>query len=230
LDALDPVQEEVRTAVSKARVLRARGDLAGADVLLAELLERHPDHPGAMEAKAEALVEAGKTVEARDLLAEVVAKHPGRIATERRHAELVLKIAEAEMLKQALLSGMDPSLIGTPAGMKRRAGTAAFFNMLLPGFGQIYNGELTKGLILAGFTVLSWIAMFALALERVPDGFRRDGSQKFATHTTGFFWPVLVSLLTVYIVSILEASATAAKAPPLPKPERPVPPVDKPFE
>jgi len=215
MQPFDAVREEIQAALRKAHVLRKRGDAAGAEAAIQEVISAHPEHPDALEAKAEFLIEQNKLKEARDLLADVIKQHAGRIATERKHAELVLRVAQKEMVVTAALSGNLNSL--NPAGVRRGAGTSAFLNIMLPGFGQIYNGELYKGIAFAVVAVGLWIALFTLGL-----------GQK--SQPTTAFWPITVCLLTVYVVTILDAAVAASKAQPSAIPERPIPPVDKPFE
>ena len=116
----------------------------------------------------------------------------------------------------AALSGHFQSVMN-PAGVRRSAGTSAFLNIMLPGFGQIYNGELYKGIAFAIVAVGLWIALFTVGL-----------GQK--SQPTGGFWPIIVCLLTLYVVTIMDAAVTASKTQPSSIPERPKPPVDKPFE
>jgi hypothetical protein len=215
----DPVREEIRSAMSKAHALRHRGDSAGAENVMREIVAKYPEHPDALEANAELLIDQNKLPEARDLLARVIAEHPGRISTERRHAEIVLRIANKDAVVQRLLTG-DMGDIMNPAGVKRHAATGGFFSLLLPGFGQIYNGEFVKGICFASSAVVLWIGLFAL-------GMAGGGGKK--SQLTGFFWPILVLLLTIYIVGIADASVAAARSTPAPPPDRPKPPVDKPF-
>lgn len=211
MNPLDPIVEEIQSAVRRAHVLRTRGDVSGAETEISRMLDKFPEHPDAIEAKADFLVEQGKIKEARDLLAPVVEKHPGRISTERKYAELVLQVGAREMLFVET-----PDRLGYGVG-KRSANTAGFLSLLLPGFGQVYNAELYKGIVFSVLAVSLWIGLFTIGLGP-------------KSQPSGFFWPILVCLLTVYVASILDAAVTAGKLPTFEPPTRPVPPVDKPFE
>jgi len=41
--------------------------------------------------------------------------------------------------------------------VKKNPGVAAVLSFFFPGLGQIYNGELSKGLTVVIFTIISWI-------------------------------------------------------------------------
>lgn len=157
----------------------------------------------------------GEVKEARDLLAALIAAGNANVAAERKHAELVLKVASRDHLVNAALSGDFASMIN-PEGIKRNSATAAFFSMLLPGFGQFYNGEFVKGIIFAIAAVLFWIGLLMLGIS--------------AKQVTEWFWPSMIGLAVVYLVAILDAAVAAGRSSPAIRPERPTPPVDKPFE
>lgn len=224
MQELDPIEEEMQSALRKAHVLRARGDNAGADAAVMEAVARYPEHPQSLEIKADAFISQGKLAEARDVLAEAMKRSPGRVSLERKHAEVVLKIAEKDMAIKAAMEGIDIQSLMNPAGVKRHSGTAAFLNVLLPGFGQVYNGELGKGLVIAAVAVVLWVGLFTFGLDESKI------SGQNSSRPTSLFWPFVVLLLSCYIVSILDAAVTAGKTAAPPPPPRPTPPVDKPFE
>jgi TM2 domain-containing membrane protein YozV len=215
LDPLDLVSEDIQARLRKAHVLEQRGDAAGAEALRKEVVEQHPEHPEAVLILASALEAKGEVKEARDLLAGLIAAGNANVAVERKHAELVLKVAGRDHMVSAALSG-DFSSMMNPEGIKRNSGTAAFFSMLLPGFGQFYNGEMIKGIVFAVAAVLLWIGLlsFGIGVKQV----------------TEWFWPSIIGLAVGYLVAILDAAVAAGRSGPAIRPERPVPPVDKPFE
>jgi TM2 domain-containing membrane protein YozV len=212
---LDPIDEEIQSRLRKARVMSQRGDSTGAGAVLESILAEFPNHPEALLLRAKSLEENGKIRDARDLLAEVIKAGMAPISLERKHAELVLKVATRDNIVNAALSDDFTSLLN-PDGVKRSPGTAAFFSMLLPGFGQLYNGEVMKGIIFMVAAVLCWIGLLVLGI----------GSRT----VTPWFWPSLIGLGVVYVGSIIDASLKAGSGGRVAKPERPRPPVDKPFE
>jgi hypothetical protein len=215
---LDPIEDEVQAAVRSARILATRGDKDGMEKVIRELLSKHPDHPSALEAEADLLVAQGKLNEAREKLHELVKAHPERKATEEKYAKLVLRIEEQNISASLLLGEGDLRTLMNPAGVRRSAGTASMLSILAPGFGQIYNGELVKGIILLGGIVLLWVCLFAFGFIQ--------GSGRL----TGAGWVLVVVVIAYYFGCILDAAVTAPKAAGPAAPERPKPPVDKPFE
>jgi hypothetical protein len=195
--------------------LRHRGDLTAADKILAEVVEKYPDHPEAVLLNAEALERAGKLKEARDLLAPIVSGEKKTLSAERKHAELVLKVAERDSLVSFALNDNLSSYLN-PEGVRKSAGTAAFFSMLCPGFGQAYNGHFLKGIVFAVVAVLAWLGLLNLGIL--------NGK------VTGWFLPSLLALAGVYLVAIIDAAVVAGKHGVTVRPTRPTPPVDKPFE
>lgn len=41
--------------------------------------------------------------------------------------------------------------------MKKNSGLAAVLSFFVPGLGQIYNGELSKGMITVAVTIMAWM-------------------------------------------------------------------------
>ncbi len=217
MQPLDPVLDEIEAARRKAHVFESRGEHDAAVAVLVEIAEKYPEHPLAREAQADALIAAGNLEEAKAILAEIVASHPGRIETERKHAKLVLKLEERNLSASLLLGEGDFSTLMNPAGAKRTAGTAALLSFLAPGFGQIYNGQLSRGLTLLAIAGVLWTLFFTL------------GSSESSGLTT-FGWILGLIILTFYIGCLFDAATSAPRATSTERPERPTPPVDKPFE
>lgn len=215
MDPLDQVAEEIQVQLRKARLLEQRGDAQAAEAVRKEIVEAHPDHPEAILIKAEGLEARGDVKAARDTLGELIAAGKANIEIERKHAALVLKVAERDMLLNAAMSDGFGAMMN-PQGVKRSSGAAAFFSMLMPGFGQLYNGQLVKGIVYAVVVVLLWIVLLKLGVG--------------TKNVTEWFWPSIGGLALVYIASIIDAAVGAGRSAPAERPARPVPPVDKPFE
>ncbi|MEO7453276.1 MAG: hypothetical protein ABIV13_00760 [Fimbriimonadales bacterium] len=167
--------------------------------------------------QAEAFERTGKLKEALDLLGPIVESEMKTVAIERKHAELVLKVAERDQLVNYAMGDNLASLM-SPEGARKSAGTAAFFSMLLPGFGQAYNGQFVKGIVFIVIAVLAWIGVLNLGIA--------NGA------VTGWFLPSASVLGIAYVVAIIDAAVVAGKTGSATaiRPQRPVPPVDKPFE
>lgn len=215
MQPFDPIGDEIESRLRKAHVLERQGDASGANAIRNEVAQAYPDHPEAVMIRAVSLESKGEIKEARDLIAGLIASGKATVAMERKHAQLVLKVAGRDHLVNAALSG-DFASIMNPEGVKKSAGTAAFFSMLLPGFGQFYNGETVKGIVFAAAAVFLWIGLLNLGIG--------------PKQVTEWFWPSLIGLAVVYLVAILDAAVAAGRSGPRLRPERPTPPVDKPFE
>lgn len=215
MQPLDPVADEIESTLRKAQIIRRSGNTVGADALIQGVIDRYPEHPEALVLMAEILEQQGKLTEARDLLAKAMEGEARSVTLERKHADLVLKTATRDQMAAALLHGDFGSMLH-PEGVRRSPGTAAFFSMLMPGFGQLYNMDYIKGGIFALLAVLGWVGVLQ---------FGTSGKA-----VTAWFWPSIIGLTAVYITAILDAAMRAGRFGPVEKPTRPTPPVDKPFE
>jgi len=212
----DTVAADVEDALSKARVFVSRREASAALAVMDELLRKYPEHPKVLDAKGDILRELGKLEEARECYAKVISNHKGWISTEKKHAEVVFQLEQAKYATETLMKEMSFAELMNPAGVKRSGGTAAFLSLLLPGFGQIYNGEFIKGIVMLLIAVISWVLLFTV------------GWVGASINAVGWFF--IVVLVMLYIVSMIDAGAGAAKRVPSPPPPRPKPPVDLPFE
>ncbi|MCH8275506.1 MAG: tetratricopeptide repeat protein [Armatimonadetes bacterium] len=221
MDIRDPIEELAETAGRKARILFERGEKEAARTALLKVIEDHPSHPAGLEAKADLLRLEGKLAEAASLYAEVIEKHPGRVNTERKHAEIVLSMHEKELVASEAFRATNVREVMNPAGVRRTSGMSAFLSLLSPGFGQVYNGYLVKGLVMLAITAVLWVLMFTVGYVSAAEG-------RGTMTTVG--WAILVLGLAYYVAAVMDAAVSAQKNTPPPAPARPKPPVDKPFE
>ncbi|MCL6624088.1 MAG: tetratricopeptide repeat protein, partial [Fimbriimonadales bacterium] len=145
----DPVEDLAETLSKRAEVLYERGEVESARQLVEKFVGDHPGHPAAMELQADLLRLEGKWEEARDLYASIIKQFPGRINTERKHAQVVLRLNERELERLASLDALEWQEMRNPAGLQRHASTSAFLSLLMPGFGQAYNGQWGKAGVFA---------------------------------------------------------------------------------
>ncbi len=82
-----------------------------------------------------------------------------RASAERKFATMTLRVADAKAersIADAMLRGdsiadlMATGALESTGRGKRNAGMAMFLSMIMPGFGQFYNGQIVKGAILVG--------------------------------------------------------------------------------
>ncbi|HWP31544.1 MAG TPA: tetratricopeptide repeat protein [Fimbriimonadales bacterium] len=216
MDYFDSVAVDVEDALRKARVFISRKDEASAMAIMDKLLEKYPEHPKVLDAKGDILRELGKLEEAKECYERVISKYKGWVSTEKKHAEVVFQLEQAKSAAEMFLKDMSFAELMNPAGARRSGGIAAFLSLLAPGFGQIYNGELVKGIVMLAIAIFSWIMLFSF------------GYVASSVNSVGWFF--IIVLVVLYIVSMIDAGASAAKSVASPPPPRPKPPVDLPFE
>lgn len=148
---------------------------------------------------------------------------PKRISADKKHAEAALQKAEATgklSLSAAMLRGdgvadiIASGELGENRG-KRNAGFAMLLSALMPGFGQLYNGQMVKGLIIIGVFALS---LLVLSLSPEKDALFHDiaaifamrgGKASFAVSPLTSFFAILC--LGSWLYSIVDAPFSASK-------------------
>lgn len=206
------IDEEVRSTLSRARVLLTRGERDAALALTEELVQKFPDSPDAKEALADVLIGVGRKQDAIRVLKEVIDQHPGRVETERRHANLVFGLHKHEWEQYAAALERADGAYG-----KRSAGAATMLGLMFPGLGQLYVGQFWRGVVFAVLAVLGFSVAFTLG--RAENGMNGIGIG------------ALVFLATLWITGILDAAAGAARTSDVrPARDRPKPPSNLPFE
>ncbi|NOX35534.1 MAG: signal peptidase I [Deltaproteobacteria bacterium] len=83
--------------------------------------------------------------------------------------------------------------------MGRNSWIAVFMSLTMPGLGQIYNGDLIKGICFFVFSILTPLAGFRLSVY-LPERFLLAG-----------IFSSLVILLTIYAVSVIDAYKKAGR-------------------
>jgi tetratricopeptide (TPR) repeat protein len=205
------IDEEVRSTLSRARVLLTRGERDAALSLAEELAQKYPDSPEAKEALADVLIGVGRKRDAIRLLKEVIDQFPGRIETERRHANLVFGLHKHEWEQYAAALERDDGAFG-----KRSAGAATMLGLMFPGLGQLYVGQFWRGVVFAALAVFGFAVAFTIG--RAENGMNGIGIG------------ALVFLATLWITGILDAAASAARTSDVRPRGRPEPPSNLPFE
>lgn len=201
----EPINEAVDQLLREAHILRMRKQFAEAETRCRQALEVAPDDVTALDMLAEFAYEKGDLAAARDLCQRILEIQPDRGVTETRLARITLDLAEQEndrLLAHTLLAGGGES----SSARKRRVTIALMASLLFAGAGQLYNGEVVKGGILA-VTYLVGIVFGGTELLRLM--FNLAGVRAAPPEP----WRVLLGFvgLVAWIYSVLDAPARAQK-------------------
>lgn len=147
--------ERVPALLREAHLLRLRGRFAEAEAKVEEAVALAPGDPAALEMMGDLLAERGSLQEAAELYARAMERAPGRAVIEEKHARLVLMLAD-ERHERALAEMLLENPRLATAARRPNPGLAFVLSMLLPGMGQLYNGEYLKG---AAFLVGGFLAL-----------------------------------------------------------------------
>ncbi len=153
----DLEQEELGRLYETVRRELFRGRIDAADEAARRLLEKTPDSTSAHELMGDVLSARGQRARARDEYKQAMTLEPANADAERKFAEAMLLMGEAERTRNLVASGDFASLRRTGPG---DAGAAAVRSMFFPGLGQLYNGDYEKGVIVC----LVSLPLFGLAL------------------------------------------------------------------
>jgi tetratricopeptide (TPR) repeat protein len=181
-----------------------RGRYGEAEGKVRDALARAPEDTAGLEMLGDLLAEKGSLQEAADVYQRALERAPGRAALEEKHAQVVLALGEQQherALAQMLLE--NPRL----AASDRRSNPAlAFFlSAVLPGMGQIYNGEYVKGALFMGLAFLAFL-LGGEALLRLL--FAASGSRVAPSGAESVFG--FLSLL-LWLASVIDAPVRAQK-------------------
>jgi hypothetical protein len=117
-----------------------------------------------------------------------------------RSQEMAVRPAEATSGGSALLTAepVSPAQQSARPEIKSQA-LALSFSMIVPGLGQVYNGEVDKGIV---FATLFWGGVYMV-----------DAAKIGQTHEsiTAFGWLSVGYIATVYLWNILDAAFTAKR-------------------
>jgi tetratricopeptide (TPR) repeat protein len=228
--ALSPEQERERERlISQATAFRVKGQITDARLTLQKALEFADTMTP--QAQAPLFEQLGDLLQTEDMYDESLAAYaraleldPRRVSADRKHAEAALQKARASgklSVNAALMRGdsvaelLVSGELGGNRG-KRNAGMAMFLSMIVPGFGQFYNGEIIKAIILVGaFT----ISLLVLSLSPEKNVLFKDIVAVFALQgqrasfgispLTTFFALVCVG---TWLYSIVDAPFSAGKS------------------
>ncbi|MFQ3611135.1 MAG: tetratricopeptide repeat protein [Fimbriimonadales bacterium] len=156
-DELDPKRNEVEHLLRNAHLAKVRGQMDEARTYLEQAKALMPDSADVWAAVGDFWYQDGKIQEAHDAYKKAHELDPQNAFIERKYAQIVLEMArQQEQYRQweQTLSGNRPT---DDLFIQRNPGLAFLLSFLMPGVGQLYNGQFVKGGVILGAFVLGWI-------------------------------------------------------------------------
>jgi len=208
-------QARIEPLLADANRLRARGDLDGAEKRCREALVLATGNPEAHELLGDIFYQRRQGPLAVEYYRLARAANPQRRTLEDKIGRASLLVAEANITR---LRAQD-LLAGRAAQTPRRPGIAAVLSLVVPGFGQLYNGQHLKGAVIVCVWLLLVLGAVGSALSSLrgrPTAASAGLSQfepvallgvLFSTPT--LWWTLLWMALWIY--SIADAALYAAK-------------------
>lgn len=228
-----PSEEEAAEAerlIVMARLEKGRGNRQASTDLLKQATAIAPGSATVVEALGDDLLDRKRYKEAKEAYAQAHAIEPSNVGIERKLANAALASATGMSIEDQLRMGMDGPLL-SPEESLASAKVATLLSFLLPGSGQIVMGRNVTGIsIMAGWVLMIvWIVVLRDELQGLlgmmglsgADGPRRPNGLTVML-------PIAIAAM-LHLTSIFLAGS-AAKASTGRRIDRPIPPVDKPFE
>jgi TM2 domain-containing membrane protein YozV len=182
-------KEQADRFLTSARLELRREHFQKAYDICFQALELTPGDPVVLEMLGDILQGLGRVDDA--------------IASYHRGAEIEPHPATVEKkYGELMLMQNHPELIAAEEDIPRSPWLAVFFSSLLPGAGQFYNGETTKGLVITGLALI-----LTLVLGWSPFGFSGTGRQ-----LTGGLTFLLLFSSALYIYSMVDANVVAKRS------------------
>lgn len=149
---LDPKRDEIERLLRAAHIHQVRGERSKAQELLQQALELDPENAGVWELLGDYQREAGDWQAAHDAYKKAHELDPQNAAIERKYAEAVLQRTRAQEQYQQWERALEGG--GDAPTLPRNPGLAFILSFLLPGVGQLYNGQMLKGGIIIAVVIL----------------------------------------------------------------------------
>jgi tetratricopeptide (TPR) repeat protein len=206
MDTKDNSQQEaeVERLLRFANLHRIRKEWLQAEDYIRKALVWSPDNPDVHEMLGDMLRELGKPHEALEEYKTAREIAPGNAALETKYATIILEVSEAEHAKAVALDVLsNPQKLGAKP---KNAFLALTFSALIPGWGQIYNGEMKKGAILFGLFLLT-VILFVISIPHsvTPMGFIA------LLNTSPIMSVFLMMWFMITLYAIIDAPLVAAK-------------------
>jgi tetratricopeptide (TPR) repeat protein len=215
---MDPGDIALKAAVdkliSKVNLHRMRGQYAEAEDVCREALSMDGARIDVRELLADMIYARGQLDTAMAEYKNVLDQDPKRVSAETKYAWLAIEVGEREYQKRLAQEMLEnPGKVVPPA----KSPLLAFItSACLPGTGQIYVGELRKGLIILGAFLLSMaiLAMTPIDTGNLLKNFGAlirpvDSERNLPVGGIALFCASV--LMIVYIYAVIDAPIAASK-------------------
>ncbi|MCS7300387.1 MAG: tetratricopeptide repeat protein [Fimbriimonadales bacterium] len=154
---LDPKRDEIERLLRAAHIHQVRGEREQADKLLQQALELDPDDAGVWELLGDYRRESGDWQGAQDAYKKAHELAPNNAAIERKYAESILQITRQQEQYRQWEQALEGKGAGGDLALPRNPGLAFLLSLLMPGVGQLYNGQFVKGGIVLAIMIIGAI-------------------------------------------------------------------------
>jgi tetratricopeptide (TPR) repeat protein len=207
-------QEKVGALVMGARRALRRGDKVTAKSELQKALKMDVNDCGALELLGEFYMAEGEQEKAIEVLEKGHKLYPKHAVFEKNIALCILDLEEMKRGKTqvAALGAVDPD-----SWMDRKPLYAAIFSVL-PGAGQVYNGDNVSAAIIFGIwavTSLGWYIPLMNAMKQLSASVTPTWSsaiQQMGGFTRGWFWLMFAISVGVSVYALIDAIVGANRA------------------
>jgi len=212
--------------IRQARVCKMRGQVQEATDLVRQAADLAPGSAVVLEMLGDEYMERKRFGEARAAYKTAHRLDPTNVALETKFANVVLRTEAGMSFEMAMTKG--DSLFLDAGEATASAVAATVLSVIVPGTGQLVLGENKKGFSLLGGWVLGMI--FIVVFSQDLQGLLKSVTGRHGQFSGLIFIPI-VALLAIYIMAIGGcASRIKKKWTPARLTEKPVPPVDLPFD
>lgn len=158
---LDPKREEIERLLRLAHIHQVRGERSKAKELLQQALELDAENAGVWELLGDYQREANDWQGAHDAYKKAHELDPTNALIERKYAEAVLQLTRQQEQYQQWERALEGKGTGDEIALPRNPGLAFLLSLLMPGVGQLYNGQFAKGGIILGIMIVGAIVFLA---------------------------------------------------------------------
>ena len=197
-------EQEVHRLMTLAHLQRMRGQIRDAEDTCRKALEMSPQDVKVREELGDILYEESKLDMALAEYRAALTISPGAESLEKKFAKVTLEIGEAEHAKQ-----LAEDMFRNPRkhGVRPRNPVVAVISSIVPGLGQLYNGQVIKAGIIFGAVLLLTIAL--ATLQHYPRGIQTTAEFFYFTDPLVMILGILAAM--AYIYGVIDAPLTADK-------------------